>query len=103
MITAEELENQLADPGTLAHLQILGLGVSETRGLFKLLDLDGRDMVSIDELVLLLMRLTGSAKGLDMATIMYENKKMMMRLVAFMRFVEDAINSGPDPDHHPHS
>merc|ERR1712066_793451 len=80
------------DPATIAHLQILGLGVSEARGIFKLLDLDCRDMVSINELVLGLMRLTGHAKGVDIATLMYENKRIMMRLTAFMHYMEDIVN-----------
>uniref|UniRef100_A0A7S1EWA5 Uncharacterized protein n=1 Tax=Noctiluca scintillans TaxID=2966 RepID=A0A7S1EWA5_NOCSC len=35
------------------------------------------------------MRLKGNAKGVDVATLMYENKKIFVRLVAFMKYVED--------------
>jgi len=88
-ITREELEERLQDPQTLAHLKILGLDVSETRGLFQLLDIDEQAVVSIEEFVLSMMRLKGNAKGVDLATVMYENKRITVRLTAFMRYVED--------------
>jgi len=68
---------------------LLGLDVSEARGLFQLLDIDDDQEVSIEELVHGITRLKGGAKGLDLATVMFENKKVHLRLDAFMHFVED--------------
>lgn len=88
-ISKDELEYLLSQKETHAYLNLLGLDVSETRGLFQLLDIDDDQEVSIDELVHGIMRLKGSAKGLDLATVMFENKKIHVRMDGFMRFVED--------------
>merc|ERR1711920_605915 len=37
------------------------------------------------------------SKGLDLATLMYENKKIMVKLTAFMRFMEDYAIGENDP------
>mmetsp|Transcript_100327 Transcript_100327/g.261544 ORF Transcript_100327/g.261544 Transcript_100327/m.261544 type:complete len:93 (+) Transcript_100327:3-281(+) len=34
------------------------------------------------------MRLKGGAKGLDLQTVLYENKRIFLRLSAMMRFME---------------
>jgi len=91
-ISRDELEKLLMSKETHAHLVLLGLDISEARGLFQLLDIDDDHEVSIDELVHGLIRLKGGAKGLDLATFMFENKKTHLRLEAFMQFVEDQFS-----------
>merc|ERR1712217_328483 len=73
----------------VGHLRILGLSASEAQGLFTLIDIEETHQVSIDELVLGMMRMKSGSKGLDLATLMYENKKIMVKLTAFMNFMED--------------
>jgi len=91
-ISKDELERLLMRKETHAYLVLLGLDISEARGLFQLLDIDDDHEVSIEELVHGLMRLKGGAKGLDLATFMFENKKTNLRLEAFMQFVEDQFS-----------
>jgi len=88
-ITDQELETLLNKKEITAYLHHLGIDISEAKGLFQLLDLDDVKAVDIDELVSGIMRMKGGATGLDLATVMFENKKVYMRLNAFMHFVED--------------
>jgi len=85
----EEFEAHLHNREVLAYLKFLEIDIYEARGLFQLLDVDETGAVEIDEFVVGMMRLKGAAKGVDVATLMYENKKIFVRLVAFMKFVED--------------
>jgi len=88
-ITRQELEEHLQDEQVMAYLKFLELDIQETRGLFQLLDVDEKDEVGIEEIVMGMMRLKGAAKGVDIATLMYENKRIFVRLAAFMHYVED--------------
>merc|ERR1711862_993694 len=54
-----------------------GLQITEAHGLFRLLDIDNSGQVSIAEFVLGCLRLRGSARNVDVATLLYENKRMM--------------------------
>jgi len=92
-ITLQELEEQLTVPETLANLRVLGMDVSETLGLFQLLDMDEAGWVSIEEFVGGMMRVKGGAKGVQVATILYESKRIVVRLSALMRFVEDRLDA----------
>mmetsp|Transcript_21150 Transcript_21150/g.49136 ORF Transcript_21150/g.49136 Transcript_21150/m.49136 type:complete len:645 (+) Transcript_21150:67-2001(+) len=75
-ITLPELEAQLRKKEVGAHLRSIGIEVGQARSLFKLLDLDGSGEITIEEFVCGCMRLKGAAKSLDLATIMYENRRM---------------------------
>jgi len=85
-ITAVEFEDHLKDHRIKAHLQALGLDINEARGLFTLLDMDRTGDVVIDEFVTGCMRLKGNAKTLDMQMLMYENKRMFGKLIAFFDY-----------------
>merc|ERR1712136_663724 len=89
LLNVEALETHFRNREVVAYLRFLELDVLEARGLFQLLDVEGKHVVDIDEFVVGMMRLKGAAKGVDVATIMYENKKIFVRLVAFMKYVED--------------
>merc|ERR1712224_483211 len=91
-ITADELVQHLGNTVVLAHLHTLGLEVHEAVGLFRLLDVDESHEVSIDEFVVGCMRLKGGAKSIDLATLMYENKKMLDRIVRFEEFARDRFD-----------
>merc|ERR1711937_184734 len=73
----------------MAHLRAIGLEVNEALGLFKLLDVDETNEVSIQEFVVGCMRLKGGAKSIDLATLMYENKRTMERFKTFEDFCRD--------------
>lgn len=91
-IDLEEFEILLKDKRIRAYFQTIGLHVQEAHGLFRLLDLDNSNTVSISEFIMGCVRLKGEAKGVDLATLMYENKRMMMKWSRFMYFVEDQFD-----------
>eukprot|EP00746_Dinoflagellata_sp_MGD_P154865 gnl/MRDRNA2_/MRDRNA2_85082_c0_seq1.p1 gnl/MRDRNA2_/MRDRNA2_85082_c0~~gnl/MRDRNA2_/MRDRNA2_85082_c0_seq1.p1 ORF type:complete len:657 (-),score=123.71 gnl/MRDRNA2_/MRDRNA2_85082_c0_seq1:18-1988(-) len=87
-----ELEKHLHDPRVQAYFKALELDASEARGLFNLLDTDDTGTVSSDEFVMGCMRLKGQAKSIDVATLMYENKRMASKWNGFMQFVEQSFD-----------
>jgi len=62
------------------YLGALGLDTCEVEGLFKLLDVDGSGFVDLDEFVMGLLRLKGMAKTVDVATLMFEHKKLSKQM-----------------------
>jgi len=90
-ISWEEFEGQLQDERVTAYFAALELDMAEARGLFELLDTEETDEVPIDEFVLGCFRLKGGAKGIDLAALMYENKKMMKTFKHFMDHNEERL------------
>jgi len=85
-ISVEEFEQHLQRSEVRAHLAAIGIEVGEARGLFKLLDLDKSGEVTIEEFVFGCMRLKGGAKSIDLANLMYENKRMAQQWHRFFTF-----------------
>jgi len=88
----DELGLLLKDDRTKRHLSLLGIDVYEAHGLFTLLDITGTGEVSINEFVNTLLRLKGQAKALDLATLIYENKRIMGQMARFMKYVHDQFD-----------
>merc|ERR1712032_51715 len=88
----EEFETHLKDEHMASYFAVLGLGIMEAKNLFRLLDLDNSNEVSIDEFLTGCFRLKGDAKQLDLAsqqqqaTLMYENKRLIDRMARFMAY-----------------
>merc|ERR1719277_1440335 len=87
-IKREQLETIFDKGETHAFLKTFGLDLAQAQGFFKLLDIDESGEVDIEEFVTGLMRLRGVAKGVDMASIMFENKRLFRHLADFMRHVD---------------
>eukprot|EP00746_Dinoflagellata_sp_MGD_P139000 gnl/MRDRNA2_/MRDRNA2_72537_c0_seq1.p1 gnl/MRDRNA2_/MRDRNA2_72537_c0~~gnl/MRDRNA2_/MRDRNA2_72537_c0_seq1.p1 ORF type:complete len:529 (-),score=71.05 gnl/MRDRNA2_/MRDRNA2_72537_c0_seq1:65-1588(-) len=85
-ISLEELNMLLVDPRAKTWLGVLELEINEVTGLFNLLD-DGDGQVSFDEFISGVMRLKGSAKNIDLITLLYENKKVTEKI----RAMEDGM------------
>jgi len=92
-ISFEEFANHLENEEVLAHLHSMGLETVEARGLFKLLDLDNSNSVNIDELISGCLRLKGQARAVDVATIIYENKRMMNQHALFSKYCRSEFSS----------
>jgi len=92
-ISWEEFESHLTDPRVIAYFAALELDVGEARGLFELLDTEESNEVPIDEFVVGCFRLKGGAKGIDLAALMYENKKMMKSIRGFMHVTEEGLGA----------
>lgn len=76
-----EMHNMLHDDNVTYYLSLLGLKKHEVKGLFVLMD-DGDGSFTFPEFVAGLMRLKASSKGVDLATLLYENKKLLKRVLA---------------------
>lgn len=88
LVSLEEFEDAMKDPRVVAQLCGLGLSPEEARGLFRLLDLEGHQQINIDEFVAGCFRFKGAAKQLDVAMMMYENKKMVDKWNYFIKFMK---------------
>lgn len=89
MMDRTALEAHLRDSSVIGYLRFLDLDVGEALNLFDLLDWEEKGVVSTDDFVQGMMRLKGSAKGVDVATLLYENNKVHVQLTALAKFVED--------------
>jgi len=71
-----EFRDQLDDPQMTRCLHMLNIDPSEAKGLFTLLDTDSSGEINAEEFVMGAIRLKGNAKAIDLATLMYFNKRM---------------------------
>lgn len=92
LITLDELEGLLADERMNAYISALGLEAEDAWTVFKLIDIDGSNAIDIDEFVSGVMRLRGQAKGIDMQSVLWDQKWLMKRLTKFMSHVEDQFS-----------
>merc|ERR1719281_1057236 len=75
----DELVTMLNDEQTAKWLTMLGIVPHEVKGLFTLMD-DGDDEISFCEFLTGIMRLKDGK--VDLVTILYENKKLLARILA---------------------
>jgi hypothetical protein len=90
-LTMEEFEHHLEDKTVRANLAVLGLETDEAIGVFRLLDIDNSGSVTIDEFLMGCMRFKGNARSIDLATLMYENKRMYKQIKVFLSKFEEAF------------
>merc|ERR1719240_1596619 len=79
------------------QLTSLGIHPTEAHGLFKLLDGDQSGVVSIEEFLSGCLRLKGTAKAVDMITLLFENAKLS-RKVERIRKMLDVVPCLEDED-----
>merc|ERR1711988_1189019 len=91
-ISKQELMEHLSTDESMAYLKTLDVTVSDAQGVFKLLDVKGTGEVNIDEFVLSLMRFQGSARAVDVATLLYEGKRNEARWNAYMDYIEEQFD-----------
>merc|ERR1712014_27395 len=91
-ISKHELMEHLSSSEFYAYLKTLDVTVSDAQGVFKLLDVNGTGEVNIDEFVLSLMRFQGSARAVDVATLLYEGKRNEARWNAYMDYIEEQFD-----------
>lgn len=92
VLTLEEIHEVLADTKAIAILEEFGVVPRELKGLFELMD-DGDDKISFNEFLAGIMRLKSSNKGVDLATLLYENKKILSRVVVVKGQIEELGNN----------
>jgi len=91
-ITFDEFTQHLEDLRVQAFLRSMELDGIEAVRLFKLLDADGNGAIEIDEFVQGCMCLRGNAKTLDLAMLLWEQRKAMRRWMSFMSYVDVKLN-----------
>lgn len=74
-ISAHELEVALSDERVLAYLNHLELEITEASSLFRLLDTDENGEIGAEEFMLGCMRLKGQSKNIEMASMIFDQKK----------------------------
>jgi len=79
-LTWEEFEEHLFDDRLLTYLETLDLDLSDAHSLFNILDQDRKGEVSIDDFVWGCMRLKGTAKSMDLCTLLYEHRQQSQAL-----------------------
>lgn len=92
-LTQSEFELHLKSEKVRAHLDFMGIQINEAIGLFRILDVDNSNSVEIDEFLFGCMRLKGGASSIDLATLMYEQKRVIQGL---RKFQKDIIGSLED-------
>jgi len=83
-LSKKELQRNLNDSRVKAYFSVLQIDVQEATGLFDLLDVDGSGEVSVEEFIMTCMRLKGTAKSIDLAAMLFENKRMHTMIRSFM-------------------
>jgi len=78
-LSFEEFSEVISDEEVKSWLSMLELDVHEVTGLFQLLD-SGDGTISFEEFISGIMRMKGSAKSVDLVTLLFENKKIMDKL-----------------------
>eukprot|EP00746_Dinoflagellata_sp_MGD_P141695 gnl/MRDRNA2_/MRDRNA2_74764_c0_seq4.p2 gnl/MRDRNA2_/MRDRNA2_74764_c0~~gnl/MRDRNA2_/MRDRNA2_74764_c0_seq4.p2 ORF type:complete len:124 (-),score=30.95 gnl/MRDRNA2_/MRDRNA2_74764_c0_seq4:68-439(-) len=91
-ITWEEFEQHARDARVQAYFNSLDLDVSEAQGLFSLLDIEDTGSVEIDDFVMGCLRLKGQAKAIDLATLIYENKRGTTRICRTLASITEQLN-----------
>jgi len=89
MITRRKLETHLGDKRVKGHLAALGVDKTDVLGVFDLLQVNNAEEVNVDEMIIALLRMQGTAKAVDMATLIYTNKRNTQRLDVHMANLED--------------
>lgn len=87
----EEFAEQLDSPQMSRYFKALDIDVSDARGLFTLLDADESGEVNAEEFLDGCLRLRGPAKAIDLATLMYFNKRMLAWWSTTMKQIEQDL------------
>lgn len=92
MLEWEEFEKHIEDSQMDVLFKAVDLDRSEARGLFELIDIENKGEISREDFIMGCLRLKGGAKALDLATLMYDNKRLANMLEEHMSVVETFIN-----------
>jgi Ca2+-binding EF-hand superfamily protein len=88
-MTETELQELMTQEDFKEQMECLGIHSTEAHGLFKLLDDDGSGSVSIDEFLSGCIRLKGTAKAVDMITLLFETNKLNRKVGKILKCITD--------------
>merc|ERR1712217_261358 len=81
-VTKDEWADFTKSKEAKAALTLIGLDSSKTEELFNLIDLDSNGELGLEEFVVGSMQLSGSAKMVDVETLLRNNKKLLVKVGA---------------------
>merc|ERR1712217_665993 len=79
-ISKGEFSEHMNNPQIRAHLRTMGIDCRDPRNMFELLDDDHSGLLEVSEVVKGLMQLRGSAKAVDMLTLLAMTKRVHKEL-----------------------
>jgi hypothetical protein len=92
-ISWEEFQNHLQHPQLLQFLREIDLHPEHARALFRLLDVEEKGDVDIDDIVGGCLRLHGPATSIDLSTFMREHDRAWQMWGEHAEFVQGSINT----------
>jgi len=99
MFTFEELQDFMQEPRVQARFGILGIEADDAWSLFKLIDEEQSDIVSIENFVKGCMKLRGEATRLDLELFAYSFRFHMNKLDRFMEHVASRMAKDEETVH----
>jgi hypothetical protein len=91
VVTWQEFSERLEDAEIQLYLKSVDLDVSEAHGLFQLLDTDDTGVVDAEEFVMGCLRLRGVAKAVDLASLMYEERRWHRQIYTIMCSIDETV------------
>merc|ERR1719262_202234 len=88
-ISFEEFESKLGDERVIAYFNAMKLDASDAVVLFRLLDYDQSDEISIEEFVVGCYKLQGESRSLDMKILQYEVRYLQESFQTFFEIVSE--------------
>merc|ERR1712007_247797 len=95
MLSLQELEAHLYDYDLQEYFCALGMEPSDAKDLFSLIDVRCEGEVSIDEFMNGCYRVLGVPKNLDICTVMYQSKRIMLMLESLIGKPSETTNGAP--------
>jgi hypothetical protein len=91
-ISYRNLMKVLRDAQGSKGLRSIGLDVYVAKALFRLLDTEDRDSVDVDEYIDSLRNISGNATNMHQATIVYQNKRMLLRINRLEQHLQELLS-----------
>lgn len=91
-ITLEELHLQIKDPWVKAYFAGLDIDPREASIIFSLLDTDCSGELTLDEFITGILKMKGSAKGVDVLAIMFDHQRLALSFNALCSYLEDQLS-----------
>jgi len=83
-----ELKVHMRDPKVKAYFQALDMDVHHAQDLYKLLDKDGDDQLTLEEFLEGTIRLRGQARSIDINLVMQKTDDILRNMTNFVKFAE---------------
>lgn len=91
-ITLEELQTQIKHPWVKAYFAGLDIDPREASIIFSLLDTDSSGELTLEEFITGILKMKGSAKGVDVLAIMFDHQRLALSFNALCSYLEDQLS-----------